>query len=544
MQYLNIFIQAFSGLGLFLFGMFYLETMIKESSTYSFKKIMQNATNTNFKSLFIGIFSTTVFQSSSIVCLLVLSLIGAELMSLQSAIAVIIGANLGTTATAWIMAIIGFKTNIKLISLAIVGVGGLGIILTTNDSKWKKYFGILVGIGLIFLGLSQMKDSLSIFSQNFDVSSMKFENPYWYAIVGLILTAIIQSSSASIAIIQSALFANIVTFEAAGAFVLGADIGTVLTVVLGAIGGIPNKKRAAGAQVIFNVSTDLIALSLLYPLVSFINVLIPSASSVVKIAAFHSLYNIMGVFIWFFFIPKLSVTLKHFFKKETTYVTKYINQTPPQDTDIALDALRKEIGHLSKEIEKFSLLAINISDTTLLEKNDPIEISILAKYTKNLDRPYVSIYRKIRLLEGEIYHYISTVSTKNQNKTFQETIDHLYRKTSYLATASKSIKDMLQDLNKLYNTLSDEERDLYQKLRYQILKNTLFYHQARTGKRANMQNLKKIYENISNSHKNNLEAVERLAQNPNIKSEMTAIIINDLYLVKTFSQSLINALST
>ena len=406
MQYLNIFIQVFAGLGLFLFGMFYLETMVKESSTHSVKKIMQNATNTNLKSLFIGIFSTTVLQSSSIVCLLVLSLIGAELMSLQSAIAVIIGANLGTTATAWIMAIVGFKTNINLISLAVVGVGGLGMVLALEDSKWKKYFGILVGIGLIFLGLSQMKDSLSIFSQNFDVSSMKFENPYWYAIVGLALTAIIQSSSASIAIIQSALFANIITFEAAGAFVLGADIGTTLTIILGAIGGVPNKKRAAAAQVIFNVSTDLIALFLLHPLVSFINFLIPSASSVIKIAAFHSLYNLMGIFIWFPFISKFSIVLKHFFKKKTAYVTKYINQIPPQDTDIAIDALRKEIGHLSTEIEKFTLLAINISDTSLLEKNDPIKISILAKYTEDLDKPYINIYKKIRLLEGEISIHI------------------------------------------------------------------------------------------------------------------------------------------
>ncbi len=142
------------------------------------------------------------------------------------------------------------------------------------------------------------------------------------------------------------------------------------------------------------------------------------------------------------------------------------------------------------------------------------------------------------------YQYISTVSTKNQNKTFQETIDHLYRKTSYLATASKSIKDMLQDLNKLYNTSSHEEQDLYQNLRYQILKSTLTYHQIRIGNRVNTQDLKKINENISNSHKNNLKAIEKLAQNPHIKSEMTAIIINDLYLVKTFSQSLINALNT
>jgi len=544
MQYLSIFIQSFSGLGLFLFGMFYLETMVKESSTYSLKKIMQNATNTNLKSLFIGIFSTTMLQSSSIVCLLVLSLIGAELMSLQSAIAVIIGANLGTTVTAWIMAIVGFKTNITLISSAIIGIGGVGMILAMEESRWKKYFGILVGIGLIFLGLSQMKESLGIFSQNFDVASMKFENPYWYAIVGLILTIIIQSSSASIAIIQSALFANIITFQAAGAFVLGADIGTTFTIILGAIGGVPDKKRAAAAQVIFNVVTDLIALCLLYPLVSFINFLIPSASGVIKIAAFHSLYNLMGVFIWFPFVSKFSTILKHFFKKKITYATKYINQIPAQNTDIAIDALRKEIENLSKKIEKLALLAINIPDITLLEKSHPPKIEVLKEYTKNLDKSCANIYKKIRVQEGEIYRYISTVSIKNQNKTYQETINHLYRKAAYLATASKSIKDMLQDLNKLYDASNYEEHNLYQNLRFQILLNTFAYHQTRINAQTNTQKLKNLYKNISDSYTLNLKTIEKFAQNPHIKSEMTAIIINDLYLVKTFSQSLISALNT
>lgn len=544
MQYVSIFIQAFSGLGLFLFGMLYLESQIRLSTTHTLKRIMKNATDVNIKSIFIGIFSTAIFQSSSIVSLMVLSLIGAELINLQSAISIIMGANLGTTATAWIMALVGFKTDINLISFAIIGIGGLGKVLTIENSRWKNYFGILVGIGLIFLGLSQMKESLSIFSQNFDISSFGFKNPYWYAIVGLILTIIIQSSSASIAIVQSALFANIMTFEAAGAFVLGADIGTTLTIVLGAIGGIPNKKRAAAAQVIFNVSTDLIALCALHPIIIFINFLLPSVDSVVKIAFFHSFYNSMGILIWFPFISKLSTSLKHFYKKRIYHITKYINQTPAKNTEIALNALRKEVEHLSNQIEKFALHAINIPDIKILDKDSKIDISILAQYSEDLGLSQKNSYQKIRLLEGEIYNYISAISTKNQNKTFQETIDHLYRKTTYLAIASKSIKDMLQDLDRLYNTANQEEYKLYQNLRYQILKNTLFFHKKREGDKTNIKDMGKIYESISDSYKNNLKTIEKVAQNLHIKSDITTIIINDMYLLKTFSQSLIKALNT
>ncbi|MDX1809766.1 MAG: Na/Pi symporter [Sulfurospirillaceae bacterium] len=543
MQYASIFIQAFSGLGLFLFGMYYLESQIKESAGRSFRKMMRNATDTNLKSLFIGITATTIFQSSSLVSLMVLSLIGAELMSIQSAVSVIIGANLGTTATAWIMAIVGFKMNIRLISFAIVGLGGLGKVLVMEDNKWKSYSGILIGVGLIFLGLAEMKESLGVFANNFDVSSIKLENPYWYAIIGLVLTAIIQSSSASIAIIQSALFANLISFHAAGAFVIGANMGTTVTIILGAIGGISNKKRTAAAHVIFNITTDLIALSLLYPLVWIVNFLLPSVDSVIKIALFHSLFNFIGVMIWFPFVPKFAFFLKNFFKTKPFNITRYIHQIPVHDADIAIDALRKEIEHLSDEIEKFALFAINVPDAMILEKNNTIDTSILTQYKDDIDMPYREIYEKIRALEGEIYRYISTISTKNQDKTDQEILDHLYRKTSYLATASKSIKDMLQDLRELYNATSIEEQEFYENLRTQILKNTLAYHQARIGNKIYVEEIQTMYDDIAYSYSDNVKMIEEIAKNMDIKSEMTAIVINDMYLVKSFSKSLLNALN-
>jgi phosphate:Na+ symporter len=188
----TIFIEVFSSLGLFLFGMIFLENQIKISAGHSFKSIVENATSTHFKALLTGFGTTAIFQSSSVVTLMTLSLIGAGLMSLNSAIAIIFGANIGTTVTAWIVALIGFKMDIKLLSYIFIGIGGLGSVLSSEEGKWKNYFGILVGFGLIFLGLEGMKDSFSVISKNFDISSYRFSNYYMYAILGLVITSIIQ----------------------------------------------------------------------------------------------------------------------------------------------------------------------------------------------------------------------------------------------------------------------------------------------------------------------------------------------------------------
>ncbi len=542
MHSIGIWIQAFSGLGLFLFGMLYLETQIKAAAGHSFKKLIKNTTDTSLKSIFSGIGTTAVFQSSSVVSLMVLSLIGAKLMSLQSAVAVIFGANLGTTATAWIMAFVGFKMDINFISYVIIGIGGLGSVLSFDGNRWKNYFGVMVGIGLIFLGLGVMKESLEVFSKNFDISAYTFANPYWYAVVGLAVTAIIQSSSASIAIIQSALFAQIIGFEAAAAFVVGTNIGTTVTVILGSLGGTSNKKRTAMAHFLFNLSTGLVALALLKPLIYIVNFTIPDANSVIKIALFHTIFNSLGILLWYPFISRFALWLQQFFKKEPILVTKYIHNVPSDIPDLAQDALKKEIDYLSQNIEEFALFAINIPPTKAFSKGVDID-TLLNEYNKNFDIPYKNLYEKIRLLEGEIYRYISTLAIKNQDETYQESLSHLSRKTTYLTTAAKAIEDMLYDLERLYNASSNEEQEFYKNLRHQILKNILAFHQARKGNKISIAEIENIYKKIVDSYKNSIKIVGDIAKNLTINSEMMTIVINDMHLTKSFSKSLRNALN-
>ncbi|MFT7824633.1 MAG: Na/Pi symporter [Sulfurimonas sp.] len=542
MQGITVWIEAFSGLGLFLFGMLYLEAQIKIAAGRAFKRIVQNATATTFKSLLTGIGATTLFQSSSVVTLMTLSLVGAHMMNLSSAIGVIFGSNIGTTVTTWIVALIGFKMDIKVLSYVMIGVGGLGGVLANESGRWRNYFGMMVGFGLIFLGLEGMKGSFEVFSKEFDLSPYLSGSPYWFALIGMAITALIQSSSASIAIIQSALFTHMVSFEAAAAFIVGANIGTTVTAILGAVGGSSDKKRTAIAHLVFNLSTAFFVLLTLAWLLLPFEKYLQGIDDVVKIALFHTFFNAVGVMLWFPFIGKLASWVKSFFVKEMIHPTRFIHNVPTEVPDLALEALEKEIAHLSDKVEEFALLAINIPPPKALERGRSVD-KLLEKYHENFDLSYEKLYEKIRSIEGEIYRYTSILSAKNNSELQQSKLETLSRQNVYLATAAKAIKDMLIDINRLYDAVSSEEMTFYKNLRYQILKTVLAFHGAREGKEDATRELESIYKKIAESYQNSMAIIEDMAKNPQIKSEMTTIAINDMHLAKSFSKSLRNTIN-
>lgn len=536
----TLWIQAFSGLGLFLFGMLFLESQMRQAAGSSFKRIVQRATGTPFKSLLTGLGATALFQSSSVVTLMALSLIGAQLMTLGAAIAVIFGANLGTTVTAWIIALVGFKLDIKLLSYVMIGIGGLGGVFASGEGRWKYYFGVLTGFGLLFLGLEGMKESFEGFSAVVSLDAFSDYRPYWFALIGLAVTALVQSSSASIAIAQSAVYTHMIGFEAAAAFVVGANVGTTVTAVLGALGGSPDKKRTALAHFLFNVSTGATTLLLLAPLVGLIRFATPELDPVVQIALFHTLFNLLGVIIWYPFITPLGTLLLRFFKKKPLYVTAYIQNVPTEVPDLALDALDKEVAALSKRVEEFALLAVNIPPPKADDPHVAID-KLLAQYGDNFDIAYDKLYEKIRLHEGEIYRYIVLISAKSERPNIQLTLTTVQRRIAYLATAAKAVKDMLYDLNRLYEGGSSEEQRFYKDLRYQILETVFAYRMAAEGTAASKEALEETYRRITRSYKNSMGVIDAIAKNPAISSEMTSITVNALHLAKSFSKSLRNA---
>jgi phosphate:Na+ symporter len=260
----------------------------------------------------------------------------------------------------------------------------------------------------------------------------------------------------------------------------------------------------------------------------------------VQIAVFHTLFNIIGVALWYPFINILANFLNKFFKKEELYVTEFIHNVSIDIPDLALEALQKEVENLEDKIEEFALLAINIPPPKALEKK--INISkLLENYNENFTISYDKLYDNIRRLEGEIYKYSSKLSNK-VNEIEKEKLNTIFKKVNYLATASKAIKDMLYDLDIFYNLKSTEEKSFYQNLRYQILKSILVFHSAIKGDDKSIEEMEENYKKIALSYKNNIKIIEELAKNPSVNSHITAMAINVMHLVKSFTKSLRNVL--
>ncbi|MGD9947365.1 MAG: Na/Pi cotransporter family protein [Desulfobulbus sp.] len=335
-----------AGLGIFLFGMFMMEESVKLLAGRSFKILIRRCTENRLKGLLTGFVTTAILQSSSAVSLMVLAFVGAGLMSLANAVAVLMGAMVGTTCTAWVVALVGFQLKIDVFALPLIGIGGLGLIFFSGSTRYINISKLLVAFGFLFHGLDFMKTSVETFAGSVDLSTLPNLGLWVYVLIGIILTAAMQSSSATIAIILTALFSGIIDFREGAALVIGANVGTTVTVLLGAIGGIPAKKQTAVSSLIFNAVTALIVSPLL-PLMTWItqDFFHLADNPVLGIALFHTLFNVLGVLLFFPFISGLVHLLHRFFPEKRTVLTLFIHNTSPQVPEAALAALRNEVLH-------------------------------------------------------------------------------------------------------------------------------------------------------------------------------------------------------
>ena len=333
-----------AGLGIFLFGIFMMEESIRLLAGRSLKASIQRFTGTRFKSLITGVFSTAVLQSSSAVSLTVLAFVGAGLLNLGNAIAVIMGAMVGTTLTAWLVAVFGFSFKIDALALPMIGLGGLGLIALGKSPRYVHFSKLLVSFGFLFLGLDYMKTSVESLAAAIDLSSLPNLGLWVYVLAGIVLTAIMQSSSATIAVILTTLFGGIIDFGQAAAMVIGANVGTTVTILIGAIGGIPVKKQSALSSLIFNAGTALVVLPAM-PLMLWIvgSLFDPADNAVLGIAAFHTLFNLIGVVLFFPAISGIVGYLTRFFPEKRTVLTRYIPNTSPQVPEAAMTALQNEV---------------------------------------------------------------------------------------------------------------------------------------------------------------------------------------------------------
>ena len=289
------------GLGLFLLGMGMMTDGLKLAAGRSLRTLLHRWTHTRWRGLALGFAITALVQSSSAVTVAVIGFVNAGLLQLSQAIWVLFGSNVGTTMTAWLVAIIGFNIKIEALALPMIGLGMLARL--GGEGTQRGSIGIAVaGFGLFFLGIGFLRDAFTAVAASFDLAGLAAGGLLQDALfvgLGFLITLLTQSSSASIALALTAVAGGLLPLEPAAAMVIGANLGTTSTGLLAVLGATANARRVAMSHVAFNVLAAVVALVLLPFLVQIIEWLRASArlpeGPAVVLALFHTVFNVIGV---------------------------------------------------------------------------------------------------------------------------------------------------------------------------------------------------------------------------------------------------------
>ena len=368
MKTIVIFFQIVGSLGLFLFGIKLLSEGLQKSAGDKMKAILKLMTKNRFISIMTGLLITIIIQSSSATTVMVVSFVNAGLMGLTQAIGVILGANIGTTFTGWLVALLGFKVDIT--SLALVSIAFAAPMMFSKKNRTRDAADVLLGFGVLFLGLNFMSQAIPDITGNIEVLEFLAtfnSDTLWMnmlcILLGTLVTIVVQSSSAAMAMVLTMAYNGWIGVTASAALILGSNIGTTITAYLASIGTSTTAKRAASAHIFSNVVGSAIALILFHPLLRLVNFITPgdiytlegatlSTQLPLFLAMFHSAFNIMNTIIFFPFVRQYA----HFIERlvpakaeydEGTYHFKYIGGVFIDSPEIYMLAIRDEIKKMA-----------------------------------------------------------------------------------------------------------------------------------------------------------------------------------------------------
>jgi phosphate:Na+ symporter len=342
---------------LFLYGMKVMSDGIQQSAGRRMQSVLKFMTGNRFMAVFTGVSVTAIIQSSGATTIMVVSFVNAGLLTLQQAIGVIMGANIGTTVTAWIVSLVGFNLQISAVAMPLIGIGFL-----FQAVKWKhKELGSLVmGLGILFLGLDFLTKSMP----KLDASQLSFFNSFEGMgavrnivgiVAGLVLTFLLHSSSASTAIMITMVFNGYISFELGASMILGANIGTTIDAALAAIGTKTMAKRAALVHILFNVIGSVWAVIMINPLIRFVDFVSPAndVNYTIHMAMFHTIFNVMNTILFLPFVKQFAtlVTLiikdKGEVEEEKAYRFPYLATAYRDSPEINILRAEKEIRDMA-----------------------------------------------------------------------------------------------------------------------------------------------------------------------------------------------------
>lgn len=440
-----------AGLGLFLYGMNLMEHVLKKVSGRSFKLFLRKYTQSLFKSIAGGALITGLVQSSSVVSLLVLAFVGAGIITYRNALGVILGSNLGTTLTSWIVATVGFKLNIETFSLPVIAFTAIVMFFVHRRKKIYNILRIFFSIGILFLGIGFMKTGAESLVGTFDLGILMQYNTLVFVLAGFILTTIIQASSASVAIALTALHANAIGLPAAAAFVIGSELGTTIKIVLAASNGLPDKKRVAWGNFTFNITTTVVAYLTLPGLLYFIQEILLIHDPLIALVFFQSAINLLTIVLFIPLIGPLAKWLEGRFRNSVQRETSFISRDLPIVGEVVADALYHETELLIKRTAEFHTSVLSFYDQK-------------GSFLESLTQPTGTTedhYERLKKIEGEILHYYSTLQPDDLDREQHDQVNQYITAVRHAIHAAKSIKDIQHNLKDLSNSGNDALHEHY-----------------------------------------------------------------------------------
>ena len=404
-------------LGMFLYGMTLMSEGLQKVAGSRLRSILSAMTANSFTRILTGTLITAIIQSSSATTVMIVSFVNAGLLSLTQAVGVIMGANIGTTVTSWLISLLGFTADISTLSIPLIGIGFAFMMF--KSQKRKNIGEMIIGFAMLFLGLSFLKDSVPDLSTNPEAIAFIQRWTDWgffsvliFVLVGTVMTIVLQSSSATVALTLVMASQGWIPFEMAAAMVLGENIGTTITANIAASVGNISAKRAALAHTVFNVFGVIWVLALYKPflwLVSKIVVglggedpFVSSASLLYAISTVHTLFNLLNTCILVWFTPQIvkfvTWVLKGHKDEEEVFRLRYIQGGMMSTAELSLEQAEQEVVHFSEIVKKqyrYARQAVNEADDEnrfdeLFKKlehyeqiTDRIEFEI-AKYLSNI----------------------------------------------------------------------------------------------------------------------------------------------------------------
>lgn len=533
------FLKLIGSLGVFLFGMKLMSEALQKVAGARMRHILSAMTSNRVKGVMTGILITAIIQSSSATTVMVVSFVNAGLLSLIESIGVIMGANVGTTVTAWLISILGFKVSMAEISLPMIG---LCLPLLFSNKRSRKSWGeLIVGFGLLFIGLEFLKNSMPNLKDNPEIftflqeyTDLGYASYIIFMLIGTVLTILIQSSSATMALTLVMCANGWISFEIAASMVLGENIGTTVTANLAAMVANTTAKRAAFAHFVFNVFGVIWVLSI-FPLflnwVEKLSMLMGIGDPTTDITAvpmalslFHTIFNIINVLILIWF---------------TKLIAKFVSKLIPM----------KETGEDAFTLKHIKIGLLSTPDASLFQAKEEITLygkntrDMFHKVTECLDLPakdYEKPFENLVKMEDEsdnveveIANYLTKVSESKLSTENSQRIRAMFK----IVTEIESIADSSLNVAKAIYRRNDQgvtfPEEITTKLKHMfvLVEDTLNVMCTNLAMEYKEVNAKKVYEleKTINDYRTILKQEHLLAIEEKRYDYPTGILYNDLF---------------